>query len=325
MRDGGVETVLDPQMAAALARFDELGRALARPAKPTRADVRRFDLEQRRWFNGEAPALERVEDDFIRGPFRPVRVRRYRPDSVAAAAIVYFHGGGWFSCSNDTHDRIMRLLARYSGANVIGVDYCLAPEHRFPRAVDEANAVLNWIARHGGDWNLDVTRLAFGGCSAGANIALGTVLALDREVLRHYRAGALFYGPYDPALDSESCRRFGTDGAYLSVAEMAWCWNTYLADDSQRRDFRAAPLCADEAALATLPPLYLCAAGLDPLRDDTLRLAARLEQAAVPHVLSVRHGLTHSFLGFTRMVDEAGRALQDAGGFLAERLRETMS
>jgi acetyl esterase len=98
---------------------------------------------------------------------------------------------------------------------------------------------------------------------------------------------------------------------------MAWCWKTYLARETDRADPRAAPLGATDAAMAKLPPLYLCAAGLDALRDDTLTLADRLAGLGVPHQLSVRERLGHSFLGFARMVEEARAALDDAGRFIA--------
>lgn len=307
---------LDPQMQAAIDRMEAAARALGKPQ--SLAEARRFGVEQRRWFNAEPPALARVEDRTIDGPSRAVPVRLYVPRGAPAPmpAIVYFHGGGWFSCSNETHDRILRLLARAANAAVIGVDYCLAPEHKFPHAVEEAGAALASIAAAGGAWGLDTRRLAFGGCSAGANIALGAMLSLPRDVAQTYRAGALFYGAYDPALDSDSSRQFGAEGAWLSVKEMQWCWKTYLAAEADRADPRAAPLCASDAALKALPPLHLCAAGLDPLRDDTIRLARRLACLGVPHALSVRERLGHSFLGFARMVDEARAALDEAGEFL---------
>jgi len=305
-----------PQLIAAIAMMAEAGRALGKPQ--SLADARRIALEQRRWFNDDPPALARVEDRVIEGPYRPIPVRFYAPHGAPRrhAAVVYCHGGGWFSGSNDTHDRIMRLFAIASGAAVIGVDYCLAPENKFPRPVDEVAATLAWIAEHGAEWGLDPKRLAFAGCSAGANLVLGAVLGLPAETLQHFRAGALFYGAYDPELASESCLTFGAEGEWLSTKEMAWCWKTYLASDADRADPRAAPLRAGDAALRRLPPLYLCAAGVDPLRDDTVRLAERLNDAGVRHVLSVRSGMGHSFLGFARMVDEAERALQDAGEFV---------
>jgi len=310
--------VLDPQMQAAIDKMAEAARAFGKPQ--SLADARRIGLGQRRWFNADPPALARVEERTIPGPARPIPVRLYVPHAAAGAsmpALVYFHGGGWFSCSNDTHDRIMRHLAIAAGTAVIGVDYCLAPEHKFPRAVIEAQAALAYVAEAESPWGIDPARLAFGGCSAGANIALGAMLALPSATAARYRAGALFYGAYSPELDSESCRRFGADGAWLSVKEMAWCWNTYLARESDRADPRAAPLHAADEALARLPPLFLCAAGMDALRDDTLKLAERLGALGVPHQLSVRERLGHSFLGFARMVDAARATLEDAGKFLA--------
>lgn len=309
-------TAFHPQMAAAIAKFREIGSALGKPE--SLADARRIALEQRRWFNDDAPALARIEERTIPGPHRAIPVRLYVPHGAAspAPAIVYCHGGGWFACSNDTHDRILRLLAIAAGAAVIGVDYCLAPEHKFPKPVEEAAAALAWIAAHAAEWQLDPRRLAFGGCSAGANIVLGAALSLPPATLARFGAGALFYGAYDPDLSSESCRRFGAEGEWLSAKEMAWCWKQYLGRDEDRADPRAAPLRAGDAALVRLPPLYLAAAGIDPLRDDTVRLAARLGEAGLRNVLSVREGLGHSFLGFARMVDDARAVLQDAADFV---------
>jgi acetyl esterase len=305
-----------PQMAAAIAKFRELGAAL--PKAQSLDAARRNALEQRRWFNADAPALARIEERTIPGPHRAIPVRLYVPNGAEppAPAIVYCHGGGWFACSNDTHDRILRLLAIASRAAVIGVDYCLAPENKFPKPVEEAAAVLTWLASHAADWQLDPARLAFGGCSAGANLVLGAALSLPPETLARFRAGALFYGAYDPDLSSDSCRRFGAEGEWLSAKEMAWCWKQYLAREDDGADPRAAPLRAGDAALVRLPPLYLAAAGMDPLRDDTVHLAARLREAGLGAVLSVREGLGHSFLGFARMVDEARTVLQDAGDFV---------
>ncbi len=307
---------LHPQMQAAIAKFAEAGRDL--PKAQSLAEARINAVAQRRWFNAEPPALARVAERTVPGPHRDIPVRFYVPHGVAepAPAIVYCHGGGWFACSNDTHDRIMRLFALAARAMVIGVDYCLAPENKFPKPVEEAAAVLNWVAAHSGEWGLDAGRLAFAGCSAGANLALGAALSLPAATRARFRTGALFYGAYDPALESESCRRFGADGEWLSAKEMAWCWKTYLARPEDRADPRAAPLCASDAALASLPPLYLCAAEIDPLRDDSVRLAARLGAAGARHALSLRAGMGHSFLGFARMVDEAGRTLQDAADFI---------
>lgn len=304
------------QMAAAIAKYHELGRGL--PKAQSLPEARVNALAQRRWFNDDPPVLARVEERAIPGPHRDIPVRLYVPHGVAQPmpAIVYCHGGGWFACSNDTHDRILRLFAIAARAAVIGVDYCLAPENKFPKPVEEAAAALEWIAAHAGECGLDAGRLAFAGCSAGANLALGAALSLPAETRARFRAGALFYGAYDPALESESSRRFGGEGAWLSAKEMAWCWKSYLARTEDRADPRAAPLCATDASLGSLPPLYLCAAEIDPVRDDSVRLAGRLGAAGVRHALSVRAGMGHSFLGFARMVDEAGRVLQDAADFV---------
>ncbi|MBP2227800.1 acetyl esterase [Azospirillum agricola] len=302
---------LDPQVVALHEAMRAQGLVsadpLAMPLHQARAAAERAHL----FLNRDAPPIpaRNIETE---GPAGPLRLRLYRPPAIderPLPVLVYFHGGGFAVNSVDTHDRLLRLLALRSGAAVVAVAYGKAPEHRFPHQHDEALAALRWVAREGAAHGLDGGRLAVGGDSAGANLALGAALAARAPGEPRVSFGLLFYGMFAHDFHTPSHRRFG-DGRYgLTTARMRWYWEQYLGHAEPTRDPRAAPLLAD---LSGLPPLLLLAAGLDCLRDDSLRLAERLAAADVPFDLTVHESLPHSFANMTRLVEAADGAVTRA-------------
>jgi acetyl esterase len=232
--------------------------------------------------------------------------------------IVYLHGGGWTFGSIDTHDGVMRCLALESGCAVLGVDYRLAPEHPFPAPLDDALAALAHVEAGGLGAGCDRARVALAGDSAGATIALGALIARRDAGGSLPVTAALFYGCYAPVFDTPSHLANG-DGAYLLRTEMMrWYWANYLgARAPQQAPAACAPLVAD---LSGLPPLYLNAAGLDPLLDDTTLIAARLAAAGVRLRLDVFAGVVHGFLRFARDLPAAREALAAAGAWLGHEL-----
>ncbi len=302
---------LDPQVVALHDAMQAQGLVsadpLTMPIPQTRAAAERAHV----FLNRDAPAIP-TQDIETRGPVGPLRLRLYRPPGANGdplPVLLYFHGGGFAVNSVDTHDRLLRLLAVRSGAAVVAVAYGKAPEHRFPHQHDEALAALRWVARQGADHGLDGDRIAVGGDSAGANLALAAALAARAPGEPRVRFGLLFYGMFAHDFHTPSHRRFG-DGRYgLTTARMRWYWEQYLGHAEPTRDPRAAPLLAD---LAGLPPLLLLAAGLDCLRDDSLRLADRLAAADVPFSLTVYEFLPHSFAVMTRLVAAADAAVTRA-------------
>ncbi len=210
----------DPQMIQVQAESARLNTGRTPPAADDVAAQRAAYAHERAFWNAVRPPLAAVEALSIPGPVGLLACRLYRPALASSLpALVYFHGGGWVVGSLDTHDRIMRLLAEKSGAIVLGVDYRLAPEHKFPAAHDDALAALRQTLRHGREWGIDTARLAVGGDSAGANLALAACLGADAAERAALRLLLLFYGCFG-LRDSNSIRAC-SDAAYgLTGADM---------------------------------------------------------------------------------------------------------
>jgi acetyl esterase len=233
-------------------------------------------------------------------------------------ALVYLHGGGWTMFSLDTHDRLMREYAARAQVVVIGVDYALAPERRFPVAIDQVTDVVQWLAQPGVLPGVDPRRLAIGGDSAGANLAMATALRLrDLGKADLLRALLINYGAFDPMPSYHSYEAFG-DGRYLlSSDEMKQFWNNYLRDARDARDPLAAPIVA---GLAGLPPAFFAITELDVLRDENLRMAERLRDAQVDVTQVVYPGTVHSFLEAVSIAAVSNTALDDTSTWLRTQL-----
>src|SRR5581483_6282588 len=185
-------------------------------------------------------------------------------------------------------------------------------EHRFPVAFEEMVAVCRLAARDGSGLGIDPARLATGGDSAGANLALAAALALRDSGETALKFMMLIYGVYSTDSESPSWQRFGR-GAGLSQTQMKWIWETYLENPSQQNDWRAAPILAD---LKGLPPAHLIVGSLDPLFDDSHRLQAALDQAGVKNALTVYQGINHGFIRYARLIGTARRAVAECAAAL---------
>ena len=281
------------------------------------AEIRAAYAASTAYWNAEPPRLASVADRTLPGPHGALPVRVYRPDEEAELpGLVYLHGGGFMLGGIETHDTLCRLLARESGAAVISVDYRLAPEHRFPVPVEECVFACDWLAEHGGEHGIDAARLAVGGDSAGANLALA-VLDRRRGMLT---TALLFYGCYghmpEYGYPSGAAAEAYGDGRYgLGLDLMRRFYADYLGGEGNGRD---PSFCSLNMDFRGLPPVLLASAALDPLRDDSEALAARLEAAGAPHRFIVYPGTPHGFLKLATEVEVASRAVRDAAGHLRE-------
>jgi acetyl esterase len=222
------------------------------------------------------------------------------------------HGGGFMQGSLNSWNHFLRDLVRQSGVAVMSVDYRLSPEYKFPVAFDETVAMVRLMSKSGADQGIDPRRLAVGGDSAGANLALAATLALRDagEALLSFQL--LIYGVYSAAVESPSWQRFGR-GAGLSQTQFRWILETYLENPQQAGDWRVAPLLAE---LKGLPPAHLIVGSLDPLLDDSNNLHAKLKQAGVPANLTIYQGINHGFIRYGRLIRTARNAVADCAAAL---------
>ena len=301
---------LAPRMAGLLANirranrpaFHTMTAVAARAAYEAAAEI----LEPPR-----AP-LARVEDLRVAvGSGVSLPARLYAGSHAMLPAMLYLHGGGFTIGSLETHDSLCRQIARRSGAAVLALDYRLAPEHRFPTAVDDAWAALRWLHDNAAALGLDASRLAVGGDSAGGTLAaVCAILARDAGLpLRHQ----LLITPGTTAhADTPSHRQFAR-GYLLDAESIAWFFDQYI-DRAQRTDWRFAPLEAGD--LEGLAPACVVLAECDPLVDEGVAYAERLRAAGVPVTLELYRGVTHDFIKLGRVLPEAGLAQAAIGDAL---------
>jgi acetyl esterase len=256
----------------------------------------------------------KVDDFDIPGPAGALPIRLYRPSSAPRLGLlIYFHGGGWVTGGLDSHDGVCRGLARAAGCMVASVGYRLAPEHKYPAAVDDAYAAATWLAAHAGELGGDPTRIAVGGDSAGGNLA--TVVA---RLLRD-RGGPspalqlLIYPVTDFDFETDSYRTYAR-GYHLGRDLMIWFRDMYLEDPVQVDDPCVAPLRCDD--LTGLPPALVITAECDPLCDEGERYADRLRTAGVPVTYTRYDGMVHSFFGLSGVLDAAADAVEQAAAAL---------
>lgn len=289
---------LAPEYQAMLA---ELAAAEAPPISELPPETAR---EVYRLMRPAAPDLTvgAVRDLEIPGPGGAIALRVYSPEGSGPFPVfVNFHGGGWVIGDLETADGVCRDLCRTAACVVVSVAYRLAPEHRFPAAVEDAMAATRWAAENQAELNGN-GRLAVGGESAGGNLA-AVVCLQARHNGPPIDFQLLLYPVTDCDLERPSYQANG-QGYLLETDTMRWFWEQYCPDVEERATPAASPL--READLSGLPPALVVTAEFDPLRDEGEAYAAALKAAGSP-VEAVRYdGLVHDFFG-TAGVFEASR------------------
>jgi acetyl esterase len=253
----------------------------------------------------------------IPGPDGVLRIRAYRPlDSrpeELLPAMVYFHGGGWVFGDLDSHDPLCRELCNRARCAVVAVDYRLAPEHRFPAAVEDAVSAIRYVAQHAADLGIDGTRLAAGGDSAGGNLAAVAALTFRNEDGPRLRLQVLIYPVTDFSMDAPSYARI-TNGFTLTRERMRYFRESYLRGPADVSDWRASPLKAQN--LSDVPPALVIAAGHDPLVDEGKAYADRLAAADVPVTYTCYDGTVHGFVSMAGAIDAGHTAIAEAAAAL---------
>ena len=260
---------------------------------------------------GAGPSVASVRDITIPSQAGGMPARVYSPSDAGPApgVVVYYHGGGWVVGSLDSWDACCRVLAVSSGCDVVSVDYRLAPEHVFPAAADDAFDAAAWIASPDG---LAAGRpIVVAGDSAGGNLALVTALRARDAGGPALAMQLLVYPVADSDLDRRSYHEYDGDEFIINRGDMVWFWDHYAPDPAVRVNPYASPLRAGD--LTGLPPAYVITAEHDPLRDEGFECAERLRAARVP--VEHRHfgSQIHGFFTFVNVLDDADRAVADAG------------
>jgi len=268
-------------------------------------------------FRGPEVALSRIEPLSIPGPAGAIPARLYASGATRGLPVlVYFHGGGWVIGSLDSHDDLCRRMALESGCLVISVDYRLAPEHKFPAAVDDAFAATRWIATNATKLGGNPKRIAVGGDSAGGNLAAVVALQARDAGGPALRFQLLIYPVAAKDFTLPSMRAYG-EGFLLTATGMHWFWNHYLSMPGDARDVRACPILAP--SLKGLPRAHIVLAEYDILRDEGEEYGRRLDQAGVPVQVVCYDGMIHAFATMS-VVDRTLEILKDMGQALRRGL-----
>jgi acetyl esterase/lipase len=307
---------LDPDAAAVFKAFQEAGRPPYETVSP--AEARELYLKARFVSNPEPPELKSVQPLAIPAPHGSIPARIYTPlrlreSNGLAPCLVFFHGGGWVIGNLDSHDVACRKLADEGQLIVIAVDYRLAPEHKFPAAVDDAIAATKWIADNARQLGIDASHLSVGGDSAGGNLA--TVVAISaRDGNGPAIAGqVLIYPSTELALTHPSHSEPETS-ILLTHSVIRWFCDHYLNGAADVDDWRASP--ARVKSLTGLPPAYVLTVGADPLRDEGDEYAKRLKEAGVPVTYRTFPGQFHGFFTMGKLLQQANVAAREIGAWL---------
>jgi acetyl esterase len=313
-------TALDPQVKAVIDLVIKSGRPSFDQLSPEAA--RQLFRETRPAATPPAPDIGTVKDLAADGPAGRIPLRLYRPKGVADGtplpALVFFHGGGWVIGDLDTHDVLCRQLTAGGGISVVAVDYRLAPEHRFPAALDDAWAATRWIAAHAARLGIDAGRLAVGGDSAGGNLATVVALLAREHGGPALAYQALIYPVTDVAAEAQSYADFA-EGFMLTRASMRWFIAHYLGGGQDTKDWRVSPLRAP--SLARVPPALVVTAGFDPLRDEGEAYARGLREAGVRVDAVCYGGMVHGFVPMGRLIETGNRAVAHIAATLRQALQ----
>jgi acetyl esterase/lipase len=267
------------------------------------------------------PSVPLVEDRSIPGPLGAIPIRIYRgidgERRMRLPALVYFHGGGFVVGDLASHDAPCRELARAAECAVIAVDYRLAPEHKFPAAVEDAYAALRWVMASAEELAIDGRRLAVGGDSAGGN--LSTVIArMSLSAGGTQPIAELLIYPATDMRGGTSSRKKFASGFFLQRGMIDWFMRSYGPDPL---DPRASPILAPDIQLMKLPPTLLVTAGFDPLKDEGRAYAEKLRSLGVEVEHNDYETMVHGFFSMAGTLEDGRRLLADSARWLKAKFR----
>ncbi|MEH6544977.1 MAG: alpha/beta hydrolase [Sneathiella sp.] len=292
--DPQAKWVLDIAKEKGLPTLDQLSPEAAKVDYSERATTLTFkDVEIGETFDLNIP-----------GPLGDIPIRIYHPVGMDGPlpVLVYYHGGGWVVGNIDTHDALCRTVANKGPFVVISVDYRMGPEAPFPAAVIDAVAALNWTAENIAKYQGDPANIAVGGDSAGGNLSAVVCLNALKENSYLPKFQWLIYPATNMTMDTDSHKSFA-EGYFLTNTLMVYFQKHYLMDFDDLSDWRASPLCA--ASLAGLPPALIQTAGFDPLKDEGMAYAARMNAEGSNAKHTDYGGMIHGFINLGGVLDQA--------------------
>ena len=315
---------ITPQMRKVVERVEEWKKTNPMRGEWTSADgieeYRAWYKEERAWWNEGGPQMEKTEDIWIPGgPHGQVNVRLHYPVVQKGMPIIIFnHGGGYVCGDNDTHSRIMRILADKSGACVIGVNYKLAPEAGFPSQILENVAVTRYFHEHGAEYGLDGNDIALCGDSGGSVISLATMVYLRNEYNEtDYISAALLYYAVPGINDGTSTRLWGNEFDELVFDKPVMAHNNYnksfIREDQLTSPYYDVTMNNDLSW--GIAPTFIAVGGADPLKDGCVCLYEMLYEHGHTVELHVYEGIMHAFLHYSRMLDMVYDSIQECVDF----------
>jgi acetyl esterase len=317
-----IKATLDADFVALLAPLREAGLVTPDPAVVGIAEARCVNEAYFRAISEPKVAVRRVsvvEAIASDGHRVPVKVAIPHNAPPNAPAILYCHGGGYAFGDIDTHDGVIRAYAEAFGMPVFGVHYRRIPEHAFPLALEDALATVTAMrsASWAGQFGHDPSTILAIGDSAGAHLALTSMLALRARGLAQLSGAGLIYGMYARRFDTWSHHAYGDGSVGLASDRMRWFWDRLMGPEDSSADPLKEPLNAD---LTGLPPLTLLAAEVDCLLDDTLDFVETCKRQGHRHTFDLARGMPHGFMHFTALYGGTREML----ALLARRMRAAL-
>ncbi|WP_419831197.1 acetyl esterase [Endozoicomonas atrinae] len=282
----------------------------------------RSDYEKGRAFwNEGGPQMHKINELDVEFEGGHVRTRLYYPTQrLQSPALIYIHGGGFIVGSMNTHDRIMRILAEASGAVVIGIDYTLSPEAKYPQAIEECVAVSQFFLKHGHEHGIDCENMGYAGDSAGAYLSLASYL-WQRDAgmdIGYIKCLLLYYGLYG-LKDSCSRKLYGGEWDGLTKEDLEYYQEMYLNSD---KEIDAAYYCLFNNNLSeNIPPSFIASSEFDPLLDDSEALYKIFESHGIECEYKMYLGTLHAFLHYSKVMNASNQALSDGVNYFLQCLK----
>ncbi|TQR15598.1 acetyl esterase [Psychrobacillus soli] len=305
--------MMTPEMIATLKKQNELVED-AFSTNVTYEKMRENYNNERKFWNEGGPEPKKSVDLELEGPYGTIGIRIHYPQKrTGKGSIVYIHGGGFVVGNLDTHSRIMRILMEETESVVIGIDYHLAPEYKYPTQVEECAFLVEWLRSNAEEYDLDKNDISLAGDSGGANLSLATALYLrdKKDDVTYLRSLLLYYGAFG-LTDSRSRRIFGGDYDGLGREDLKAYSKMYIEDDNV--DLRYFD-CFSNDLTKGVPPCYIAYGDLDPLQDDSILLYDILTYNNGKAELEEFKGVIHAFLHHSRILPEAKEAIKNGANF----------